>query len=99
MDRKMSASNGSHQTERRVMKRKLDLTSALLGLLTGASVVLLIGAAAPPNTNCGRYQAVLYDGLALVIDTSTGQVWRHTTVTSLNNHKDFFEPKLGKSAE
>ena len=83
------------------MKQKIDMKSALLGLLTGAGLVLLVGAAANPNTNYGRYQAAISDdgGAALVIDTATGQVWRHTSYSSLNNHKDFFEPKTGKEKD
>jgi hypothetical protein len=62
----------------------------------GAGIVLLVGAAANPGANSGRFQATLAnDGsAALIIDTATGQVWRHTGYSSLSNHKDFFEPKV-----
>ena len=83
------------------MKLTIDLRSALLGLLTGVTLVFLVGAAANNGVNTGRFQAALADdgGAALVIDTATGRVWRNRDYSSLSNHKDFFEPKIGNAKD
>lgn len=57
---------------------KIDIKSALCGLVIGAAVVLCIAAETSPNP-VGRYQAVTgvtaHGGYALLVDTATGKVW------------------------
>ena len=60
------------------MKIKIDLKSALFGLLAGVVVMFCIGAATPSNP-VGKYQVVgapgRSGGLFVLIDTQTGQAW------------------------
>jgi|tagenome__1003787_1003787.scaffolds.fasta_scaffold12601290_1 hypothetical protein len=76
------------------MKKIFDLKSGVIGLVAGAAIVLLLGAAGTSTESRGRYQAVMGDGgVAIVVDTTTGQVWRHSRVGSLNDDANFFKAK------
>lgn len=76
------------------MKTTIDLRSALLGFTAGLAVVMLVGAAGVPAAGTGRYQIKMGSGdVGLIVDTTTGQVWRHRSLGSGNNDADFFKPK------
>ena len=79
------------------MKTRLDLKSALAGLLVGVLAMLAIGAATPSDS-VGRYQIAIGSGnIPVLVDTATGQVWSaSSTATQLRNDGDFFQPKAGK---
>jgi hypothetical protein len=76
------------------MKKRFDLRSGLVGLAAGSAIVLLVGAAGTSIDPRGRYQAVMGDGgVAIVVDTTTGQVWRHARLGSLMDDPNFFKAK------
>ena len=54
--------------------KKIDLKSALLGLVLGVIVTAAIGAVSSP-AQVGRYQIAGTGNQGLVLDTVTGQVW------------------------
>lgn len=76
------------------MKTTIDLRSALLGFAAGIAVFMLVGAAGGPAAGTGRYQIEMGSGdVGLLVDTTTGQVWRHRSLGSVNNDAEFFKPK------
>ena len=75
------------------MNTKIDIKSALFGILIGVLVTLAIGAAAPSGP-VGRYQIAGTGNQGLVLDTASGEVW--TAFFSSGGGKtdgDFFLPK------
>ena len=56
------------------MNTKIDVKSALIGLLLGVLVTVAIAAASSPS-QAGRYQVAGTGSYGLVLDTVTGQVW------------------------
>lgn len=78
------------------MKTKIDIKSALLGLLAGIAAMLATGASSSSHT-VGRYQVGGTASQGFVIDTVTGQVWtRFTPSESGSSDNDFALPKLVK---
>lgn len=76
------------------MKITIDLRSALLGFIAGIAVFMLLGAAGGPGDGAGRYQIEMGSGdVGLIVDTATGQVWKHRSLGAVNNDADFFKPK------
>lgn len=61
------------------MKTGLDFKSMLIGVLLAACVSLLAGAARESGTGpvVDRFQLRLNENQVFVIDSVTGQVWRH----------------------
>jgi hypothetical protein len=55
------------------MNTKLDLKSAMLGLVLGLLAIAAIGAVSSPD-HVGRYQVSGTGDQGLVVDTVTGQV-------------------------
>ena len=77
------------------MDTKIDLKSALLGLLLGVGTMLAIGAAYSSGHN-GRYQGVMGTTGAgcMLVDTVTGKVWMaNSTASQVRNDSDFFQSK------
>ena len=75
------------------MNTKIDIKSALFGIVIGVLVTLAIGAAAPSGP-VGRYQIGGTSNQGLVLDTATGEVW--AMFFSSGGGKadpDFFVPK------
>jgi hypothetical protein len=64
------------------MNAKIDIKSALAGMLLGGILVLSVAAATQQNTSTQRFEllATSNDGL-FKIDTATGQVWK-TSISS-----------------
>jgi hypothetical protein len=52
---------------------KIDLKSAVVGAIAGAGLILVVGAATEPQ-HPGRYQMVVDQNEAIVIDTATGEL-------------------------
>jgi hypothetical protein len=60
----------------RIMNTRIDIKSALLGLCVGVVAMLVMAAAsASPSGSVGRYQITGTTSHALVLDTTTGEVW------------------------
>lgn len=78
------------------MKNHIHLKSAVIGLLAGILLTLTMGAAAKVTGPVGRFQITGTHSHALVIDTSTGQVWRgyFPAAGGGNTDGDFLQPKL-----
>lgn len=74
--------------------KTIDTKSALIGLALGVLVTLAVAATSGPAT--GRFFISSAGNTGLVIDTTTGQVWRN--YFPLNNgvtDSEFFKPKFG----
>ena len=54
--------------------KKLDLKSALLGLIAGVVIMVALGAA-PSIGPVGRYQVAGTASHAIIVDTQTGKAW------------------------
>jgi hypothetical protein len=57
-----------------IMNAKIDLKSALCGLVVGILAMLAIGASEAPNA-IGKYQVASGAGFVTIVDTTTGQAW------------------------
>ncbi len=78
------------------MNIKIDIKSAMVGLVLGMLVMLIIGAAAPP-ASVGRYQISGTSGHGMVLDTATGEVWtKHLPVDRGGVDVNFSNPKNGE---
>ena len=80
------------------MKTKIEHRSMIIGIVLTICFVLAIGASqksnTPPSHSHGRFQLDVGEGsFAYVIDTTTGQVWSQTPI-STDIGKDFRKPKL-----
>jgi hypothetical protein len=77
---------------------KIDLKSALCGLVIGVLAILAIGATNASN-DLGRYRLVGTTSYAMIIDSQTGRVWNAKFLT-LNEFKatdgDFYSVKVDK---
>jgi hypothetical protein len=80
-----------------MMYTKIDIKSALIGLLFGVLVTVLMAATSSPG-QVGRYQVSGTQNQGLLVDTVTGQVWR-AWFSSNGGTTDgsFFMPKIGKT--
>lgn len=77
------------------MKNKIDIQSALVGLVTGILAMAVMGAVTIPKQT-GRYQIAGTGNHGLVLDTITGQVWSHYFPSNGGSTgADFFQPKFG----
>ena len=76
------------------MKNKIDAKSALLGILVGILTMSTIGAVRPGPV--GRLQISGTGNFGLLVDTTTGKVWRCFFSPSGGAHdgERFFAPKL-----
>lgn len=75
------------------MNNRIDLKSALLGLLLGILAVVGIAAASAPG-HVGRYQVGGTGAHAVIVDTATGQAWS-AFLSSVGGKTDsnFYQPK------
>jgi hypothetical protein len=80
------------------MKTKIDIKSALIGLLLGIVTTFVIGAASSATT-IGRFQVSGTGNFGLVLDTATGQVWNMYFDSTGGRHdgEAFFRPKIGQT--
>jgi hypothetical protein len=81
------------------MINKIDLKSALGGLIVGVLAMFALGAATSPNDEVGRYQIQTCPGnptgYAVLLDTATGKVWMANGAgNQLRSDADFFNPKI-----
>jgi hypothetical protein len=80
------------------MNTKIDIKSALIGLLLGVLASVAI-AAASSSGQAGRYQVAGTGNQGLVLDTATGQVWT-MFFSSSGGRTDgdaFYQPKVGQT--
>ena len=82
------------------MNTRIDLKSAVVGLVAGALVSLGIAATTSSGSAVGRYQIVstVNSGGAggshsMLIDTVTGKVWSTYSLPNGTSDADFFQPK------
>ncbi|MCX6930032.1 MAG: hypothetical protein NT154_43490 [Verrucomicrobia bacterium] len=85
------------------MNTKLDIKSAVIGLVVGALVTLGIAATTSSGSSVGRYQIMSCasnggqgGSQSLVIDTLTGKVWSAYMPPNGSSDADFFQPKNGE---
>ncbi|HYV26008.1 MAG TPA: hypothetical protein VFA77_00610 [Candidatus Eisenbacteria bacterium] len=80
------------------MNTKIDIKSALIGLLLGIVTTVAIAAASSPG-QIGRYQVSGAGSFGLVLDTATGQVWTMFFSQSGGRHdgETFYQPKAGQT--
>ena len=76
------------------MKFNIDLKSSLTGLLVGIAIMLVLGAETRSSYN-GRYQVSAGQGLAVIVDTQTGQAWGFgpPTTSQYRTDANFWDPK------
>lgn len=75
------------------MTWRVDTKSVATGVMLGAGLCALVGAAASePAGPVGRYQICCGQTTAYLVDTMTGKVW-------INNEREFRAPKLGSASE
>lgn len=78
-----------------IMNLRIDLKSALCGLVIGILAMLLV-AAATPSSGVGRFRLDATPSYALLVDTTTGQVWTANFVSSASvrgTDADFYSAK------
>ncbi len=81
------------------MNTKIDVKSALVGLVIGVLSILAIGAGDSSATHQGRYQIVASGNPTVfaMVDTETGRVWMaNGTANQLRSDPDFFQAKRDK---
>jgi len=83
------------------MNTKIDLKSALCGLVIGVLAMLAIGATESSSNPIGRYQCSAAIDLMLIVDTATGQAWATrpaglSITGSAGGVGGFFEKKTDK---
>jgi hypothetical protein len=66
------------------MNTKIDVKSALLGLVLGVIATAATGAVSSP-TQIGRYQVAGAGNHAIVLDTVTGQLWANDVTSRYDN--------------
>ena len=74
------------------MKTNWQIKSVLAGIIIGAGIFAIVGAALDPSPpgHLGRFQvAPSGNGGGFVVDTATGQVW-----SSEKQFAEFFAPKI-----
>ncbi len=77
-----------------IMKKTIDIKSALAGLAAGVLVTLAIAAASSPSTN-GRFQIAGTSNQGLILDTQTGRVWSgYFPPNQGRTDPDFFSAKI-----
>ena len=80
------------------MNLKIDLRSALVGLVMGIGVMLALGAGESSGSPVGRYQVAGAGVHFMLTDTVTGQTWCANIATPpiAGVAPGFFERKLGR---
>lgn len=80
------------------MNQQIDTKSALIGLCVGITAMLALGASSHTSTSGhpGRFQIVTTSNHGLVIDTTTGKVWRAFLRDSIHSDGNFWEAKAGE---
>lgn len=81
------------------MNAKFDKKSLLTGMAAGALGFALLGATTVKDEPVGRYQAVMSETQALIVDTASGQSWIYLVENHKQRHPDFFEQKVGAKAK
>ena len=77
------------------MNTKIDIKSAVLGLVLGVLVTVAVAASTLPGP-VGRYQIAGTANHGLVLDTATGQVWSAFFLPNEGKtDSGYFQPKLG----
>ena len=77
------------------MNTKIEMKSALIGLLLGVLGTAAI-AATSSSGQTGRYQIAGTGNHGLIIDTATGQVWSgYFPSNEGKTDANFFQPKIG----
>jgi hypothetical protein len=77
---------------------KIDLKSALFGLVLGVLAMFAIGATNGAGDS-GRYRLAGGPSYALIIDSQTGKVWSARYITTADikgTDADFYSPKIDK---
>jgi len=69
------------------MKINIDLKSAFLGLIAGAGILFTLGAD-KSSSEPGRYQVSTGQGMAVIVDTSTGQAWGYYPANFAHSRND-----------
>ncbi len=78
------------------MNNKIEIKSALIGLVLGVIVTLGIAAASSPGS-VGRDQVGGTGNHGLILDTVTGQAWSaYLPSNEGKTDTDFFSPKIGE---
>ena len=82
----------------KAMNMKVDLKSALCGIVVGVLAMLVIAAADSSANVVGKYQAAGGAGFFLILDTASGKAWFANVSANNLTHidKGFFEAKLDK---
>lgn len=80
------------------MNTKIDIKSALIGLLLGVLVTVAVAAASAPGP-AGRYQVAGTGNYGLVLDTATGQVWTmfFSSTGGRTDGEAFYQPKAAQT--
>jgi len=78
------------------MTTKMDVKSALVGLIVGIAVVTTIAAVENNSEPVGRYQASAASGFLVILDTQTGKAWGATPPGVPTLHDGFWEKKSDK---
>ncbi len=86
---------GSVPLNDKTMNTKIDLKSALCGLVVGVLAMLAIGAGDSSN-QVGRYKIAGGAGAFAIIDTATGQAWCANTASITGVHPGFWDKKSDK---
>jgi hypothetical protein len=84
------------------MNSKIDIRSAMLGLVLGVIATAAIGAvsSAGQSGRVGRYQIGGTSNQGFVLDTATGQVWSsYFSSAGGRGDADFFRPKASAEKE
>jgi len=75
------------------MKIQIDIKSVVCGLIIGAATMFVMGADDSPSNQIGRYQISSGAGIAVMVDSKTGQAWVFNSGGPLRNDGNFFSPK------
>ena len=78
------------------MKAKIDIKSALIGLLLG--VLATVAVAASSSGPVGRYQFAGTGNYGIILDTATGQAWTMFFSSSggRTDRETFYQPKTAQ---
>lgn len=74
------------------MKIRIDLKSALCGLLIGVGAMFAMGAE-NSTTPPARYQVSSGTGITVIVDSQTGQAWMFNAGGPPHTDPNFFAPK------
>ena len=82
------------------MNKQIDIKSFIIGILVTICIALIMGAGQVfPASNNGRFQIVLRDNHAYVIDSVDGRVWeRYLASNQGRTSKSFHSAKISPDA-